>query len=813
MLAELMKALGLGGDEERSHPSALLPAAQVVPPAINKPSVYQPTMDWWEKVQQEDKLRQQRKKGAVYSDPSEEALMQQRVIPMSPEESLMQQPVVPSIPSNEGHWLQSNSRIAVAEAAKQGALKARAGAEYSDPSEESLMQQRVIPMDPEESLMQQPVVPSIPSRQGQLMQSKSRMAVAEAEKQANLQASDDSYEAYAQPLIDQGYTPKLRMMWEREQIAAKSRVVQIRAENAAENKLAAENSYKKFLDNGGNSQDISLEDWISTSDRRRTQFMAEVISEKSIAAGGTSGLGIINPLDWYRTTQAAKDMLSPDPNEEGAVPSLQKPIPPSGDKTPIDPIIKKELDEKIASDPTAADLLTKAAEVDIENTKLKPEELKEIDDLSQKVAEGFWDGKTVKAMMEGAGNFLGDRLADPAIQNALIYYVGARLMGYTNSESGMAAGMVLQDQWSTAGKARIAKQKLIDDRYDKKLIADAKKEKESLDRDEVNLAAKKKFITPDMSKTVMMFDKKSQTVVEGHMAPNGDFYQSGAKDEDGNPLGVNSVQYGLVTYKPSFDGHRTKDEVTKDLYDVVQKQIDTTLATLDDDNYDHADVARSAFKDGIAGGDMVNNTIRALQNSGLKVNTPAFEHALRSTVKKAIQNVAKVGADKNGVVGSDLASTVSAMMIKSNIRGGGTVPDFVFDRPVAWKNGQPQGKTKGFQLSNPLVSSVMSRVTRYATKFIEANSDGTFAGDQKARQMITPTKTIQKFAQIFKDEVMSDPERVKYWTDRGDAKSSNAFAEWLDADMKGLKPEDKYMGLNNKDIFKLVTEMYNTKKE
>ena len=639
------------------------------------------------------------------------------------------------------------------------------------------------------------------------------MAVAEAKKQANLQAESDAYEAYAQPLVKEGITPKNRMMWDRDQIEDRSKVVQIRAENAAKNKLTAEDSYKRFLDNGGNPKDISKEDWLSTSDRRRTQFMAEVISLKPIAEGGNGGLGAISPLDWYKTTQAAKDMLAPDPYGELAVPSLQKPIPPSGDKTPIDPIIKKELDEKIASDPTAADLLTKAAEVDIENTKLKPEELKEIDDLSQKVAEGFWDGKTVKAMMEGAGNFLGDRLEDPAIQNALIYYVGARLMGYTNSESGMAAGMVLQDQWSTAGKARIAKQKLIDDRYDKKLIADAKLSKEALDRDGVNLAAKKKFITPDMSKTVMMFNKKNQTIVEGHMAPNGDFYQSGVKDEDGNPLGVNSVQYGLVTYKPSFDGHRTKDEVTKDLYDVVQKQIDTTLGTLDDDNYDYADVARTAFKDGIAGGDMVNNTIRALQNSGLKVNTPAFEHALRSTVKKAIQNVAKVGADKNGVVGSDLASTVSAMMIKSNIRGGGAVPDFVFDRPVAWKDGQPQGKTKGFQLSNPLVSSVMSRVTRYATKFIEANSDGTFAGDQKARQMITPTKTIQKFAQIFKDEVMSDPERVKYWTDRGDAKSSNAFAEWMDADMKGLKPEDKYMGLNNKDIFKLVTEMYNTKKE
>ena len=668
-------------------------------------------------------------------------------------------------------------------------------------------------MDPEESLMQQPVVPSIPSRQGQLMQSKSRMAVAEAEKQADLQAESDAYEAYAQPLIKEGITPKNRMMWDRDQIADRSKVVQIRAENAAKNKLTAEDSYKKFLDNGGSTKSISLEDWLSTSDRRRTQFMAEVISLKPIAEGGNGGLGAISPLDWYRTTQSAKDMLAPDPWGVGAVPSLQKPIPPSGDKTPIDPIVKKELDEKIASDPTAADLLTKAAEVDIENTKLKPEELKEIDDLSLKVAEGFWDGKTVKAMMEGAGNFLGDRLADPAIQNALIYYVGARLMGYTNSESGMAAGMVLQDQWSTAGKARIAKQKLIDDRYDKKLIADAKLSKEALDRDGVNLAAKKKARTPDMSKTVMMFNKKNQTIVEGNMAPNGDFYQSGAKDEDGNPIGVNAMKYGLVTYKAGHNDHRTKDEVTKDLYDVVQKQIDTTLGTLDNDNYKFAEDARTAFKDGTAGGDMVLTTVRSLQNSGFKIDTPAFQHALRSTVKKAIQNVAKVGPDKDGVLGADLASTVSAMMIKSNIRGGGPVPDFVFGRPVAWKDGQPQGKTKGFELSNPLVSSVMKRVTLFSNSFIEAKSDGTFDSDQKARQMITPTKTIQKLAKIFKDKVMSDPESADYWTQIGDENSSNAFASWMDASLKNKKPEEKYMGMNNEEIFKLVTEMYNTKKE
>ena len=760
MLAELMKALGLGDDEERSHPSALLPAAQVVPPAINKPSVYQPAMDWWEEVQQQDKLRQQaRKKGAVH-------------VPLR------------------------NKRT------------------YSDPSEEALMQQRLSPMDPEESLMQQPVVPSTNlSREGQLMQSKSRMAVAEAKKQDNLQAESDAYEAYAQPLIAEGITPKNRMMWDRDQIADRSKMVQIRAENAAENKLAAEDSYKRFLDNGGNPRDISEEDWLSTSDRRRTQFMAEVISLKPIAEGGNGGLGAISPLDWYRTTQSAKDMLAPDPWGVGAVPSLQKPIPPSGDKTPIDPIVKKELDEKIASDPTAADLLTKAAEVDIENTKLKPEELKEIDDLSLKVAEGFWDGKTVKAMMEGAGNFLGDRLEDPAIQNALIYYVGARLMGYTNSESGMAAGMVLQDQWSTAGKARIAKQKLIDDRYDKKLIADAKLSKEALDRDGVNLAAKKKARTPDMSKTVMMFNKKNQTIVEGNMAPNGDFYQSGAKDEDGNPIGVNAMKYGLVTYKAGHNDHRTKDEVTKDLYDVVQKQIDTTLGTLDNDNYKFAEDARTAFKDGTAGGDMVLTTVRSLQNSGFKIDTPAFQHALRSTVKKAIQNVAKVGPDKDGVLGADLASTVSAMMIKSNIRGGGPVPDFVFGRPVAWKDGQPQGKTKGFELSNPLVSSVMKRVTLYSNSFIEAKSDGTFDSDQKARQMITPTKTIQKLAKIFKDEVMSDPESADYWTQIGDENSSNAFASWMDASLKNKKPEEKYMGMNNEEIFKLVTEMYNTKKE
>ena len=107
----------------------------------------------------------------------------------------------------------------------------------------------------------------------------------------------------------------------------------------------------------------------------------------------------------------------------------------------------------------------------------------------------------------------------------------------------------------------------------------------------------------------------------------------------------------------------------------------------------------------------------------------------------------------------------------------------------------------------------MKRVTLFSNSFIEDNSDGTYDSDQKARQMITPTKTIQKLAKIFKDEVMSDPESADYWTQIGDENSSNAFASWMDASLKNKKPEEKYMGMNNENIFKLVTEMYNTKKE
>ena len=130
---------------------------QVVPQMAtsNNTSVYQPTIDWWKKVQQEDKLRQQKKNPV----PMHGGQTDPRGVPiMDPEESLMQQSVVPSMPSNEGHWLQSNSRMAVAEAKKQSVLEARNRIDMNGG--------QVDPRDPNQIVPQITVNNSAPNKRG-----------------------------------------------------------------------------------------------------------------------------------------------------------------------------------------------------------------------------------------------------------------------------------------------------------------------------------------------------------------------------------------------------------------------------------------------------------------------------------------------------------------------------------------------------------------------------------------------------------------------------------------------------------------------
>ena len=442
----------------------------------------------------------------------------------------------------------------------------------------------------------------------------------------------------------------------------------------------------------------------------------------------------------------------------------------------------EDLQTRVSEDTEVQDLLKEMEKLGPENPidpNLGAEAQIKIEEAADGVGKGWLAGMDLSKMMSAAGNFLGDIWADPAVKSALTYYVGSRLMGYSASGSGMAAGQVYVKG--------VEQQNKID-------VVNAKADKDAA-------IAAKKSTQPDMSKTVQMFDKNTRTVVEGNMAPNGDFYFPGTDKA------VNAHKSGLVTYKSGY--HKTNDDITQELMDTVQKTTDSTLATLTDDNFDFGTEARIAFQDEISGQEMVMSTVRSLQNSGVNMDTPQFKTSLIATMKRAIQKVAKKGPNEDGVIGADLASEVQAMMIKADIRGQGGVPDFVFSRPKSWNGSKPSGKMEDWDMDSTVISGMMKTVNSLSSAYIRENSDGTYAGNQKARQKSTPTKVIRGLAKIFKEEVMSDPAAATYWRDLSmNDQSSTAFATWFNSTLKGGKPEQKYKGFNNPEIMALTNKIY-----
>lgn len=803
MLEELMKALGLSKDSQGTQPAeaALVPAAQTVPSKANAIDNMQALQDATQKL---------------YSA--------RKVVP----------------PTDGGYRTTggSGATIPVAYSNLSGS-----GSMYDQLINDLDPPRPVVPVDPrsDKLLREMGAIPD-PTEDGNYTnqdywaQNNNRIAIAQAEKEADIKARDDAYEAYAQPLRDQGFTPKLRMMWDKEQVN-KTAV-------AFEEKYAAQEEeskvrYQRFIDNGGKPEDISLEDWVSTSPRRQAQFMLDVLDDGSIAAGGRkeylfTGKGLRTAEAMLNGPEIDPEIPETYPESEprnpesdfNQVPSLDSEEIPNDlqgtHPAEISPELKAQLDEKIQKDPSASVLLKKAAEVDIKNTTLTEDNLDEVDDLSRKVAEGFWDGNTLKSMMEGVGNFLGDRLEDPAMQNALIYYVGARLMGYTNSESGMAAGQVLQAEWGTAAKAKVTALELKNEREDKKLVADALKAKQDADRysvvkkasDEAQAAtdkALKKSRTPDMTKTTTMFDRRTNKTVTGNMAPNGTFYQSGRKDEAGNPIGVNSMEAGLVTYNASIN--QTQEVQHEDLKDTVSKTISSTLAGLDTELL-HVKDARRLFEDGVAGNSMIQMVIRPLINSGRKVNTQSMKTALQNAIKKTIIKTATNGPSENGIVSNDLASMVQSSFIKADIRSEGVkIPNFVFGKPSSWKNGKPQAVTEDYEIDLVNKSALMNDVNKITSASMSALSEDLGEEDfeklQKLRKRITPAKTLEKLSGIFMKNVMSDPTAASHWEERGSVDGTNAFVQWCTESLdKDISVDAKYRGFNSPEITEILKTMY-----
>jgi hypothetical protein len=100
-------------------------------------------------------------------------------------------------------------------------------------------------------------------------------------------------------------------------------------------------------------------------------------------------------------------------------------------------------------DPDMPQLSKKVDKIDITavESELTPEEIAAAKTAGDGAGDAAGDGHSIKDALKAAGGYLGDMFESKAVRNALMYYTMSRMMGYSGSGSGMAAGQVLMKGW------------------------------------------------------------------------------------------------------------------------------------------------------------------------------------------------------------------------------------------------------------------------------------------------------------------------------------------------------------------------------
>jgi hypothetical protein len=445
-------------------------------------------------------------------------------------------------------------------------------------------------------------------------------------------------------------------------------------------------------------------------------------------------------------------------------------------------LIRKQMDDKvksetIAKDPQAQDVIKLASGMTTDQFRaLRGTEKTDIEAAGEGFFGGFFDGFSFKKMFTAAGESLGEMWDDPAIRHALTFYIGSRMMGYTASGSGMAAGEILTDGWKAQG--------LVD--------SDTRK-------------AKLKSQALDMSKTVKMFNPRTNQVIEGYAAPNGNFQEMGSD----KTYAAKDLDY--LTYDSSR--HKTREEMSKELMTSTTDITNKTLANIrtqsigDNPKYTSEQYKQvdDLFGDGTAARDVILQVTRDMNEAGVKTNTLAFRSAIEGTIQRQIRDVAS-GKYKGTEMVADLVGKVNEDMLKADLKGEGGIPAFIYGKATKWSKAGVENIEDGFEM--PPVDSLRlhKKSTAITRDIIDHLVRNDLATPAKARHLVTKHKTIQELGAVFQEVVMQDPDNIKYWTRQANGAKTNAFSVWLDS--AGEDSEQKYMGLNNPIALKKVNEFY-----
>ena len=432
--------------------------------------------------------------------------------------------------------------------------------------------------------------------------------------------------------------------------------------------------------------------------------------------------------------------------------------------------ISQQAQLKVEKDKSASDALK--ASVAMDPSKFLPqlgsEKREKVDKTAWDMLSGWVSGIEWEDMLSGAADSLGELWEDPAIKSALIYYAGSRMMGYSASGSGMAAGEMYVKGVENQAKIDLATGKA----------------------DTAAAVKKTENDTIDMSQTRQMFDPDSREIYDVYKSKSGRYQQVGSDEI------IERGKTKLVDYKSGT--HKTHQDLISDITDKVVGTASTHMNTLlsDSNTEDQHDSLRRTHGDGRAARELVQIATAEMKAQGRDYSNSSFVGALQNLVNKSMDD--QVKGDRTGDYGKDMASMLGEweeIKLKQGLDGSGRVPGFVYDK-VKWGDGGKITEDKEeFKSSGVAKAALRNNLFNMRDNWISVAEQGN-VNPAEARSKITSTRVAQELSGVFKRVVMSDPLARKYWTDVAeDSDNQNAFMMWMTSGTTGM--EDKYLGLNS----------------
>jgi len=370
-------------------------------------------------------------------------------------------------------------------------------------------------------------------------------------------------------------------------------------------------------------------------------------------------------------------------------------------------------------------------------------------------------------MMKGASGFLGDLWGEKAVRNALVYYTGSRLMGYSASGSGMAAGQVLMKGW--------------DNQAEVDLVTGTATAKAKADK-----AADDKI---DMSKTVQMFDKSSKKVLDVYASKSGNYQVPGSS------VIHKAGSTGLVTYKSAQ--HKTHPEMGMELLESVNStRVERSEFYNKDTDNDNLQAFNETWGDGRATRDLVNAITADLDKSNIDYGSNSrFTGGIQNLISRIMEKSAKgvYKGDYNEQMASMIGEYHEAKLTK-NLMGDGDVPKFIYNKATWNEDGKiigiPDGEDPSGVAKNVLHKDLTSQKNELLRELDKRGVD-----EVKARQFVTDTRVAQEMSKVFRLTVMTDPVARRHWLDRSEDSNSSAFMTWMADNSSSI--EEKYLGRNS----------------